>query len=510
MIGPRSLGWRLAAGMSAVTAGLAILLTLYYQRQTHQLLDRESRERIAALAQHVAAASVLGTLARSEELLAGPLDGAMSQGDVEAVAVYDDLGALIVARSRAGRPLATASVPDVACQPCALGRERLRWVAPVVSASASRGAVREERLDGPPPPAAGKSSGWLVLDVNTAGRAAAERRIGASGLLIAAVTLVVALVVALVLAQRLTSPLRALAQASREIGKGHFDAPLPAEASVEIAQLSADFRAMAEALAALDRENARYRGHLEEMVASRTRELQDAYQHVKAMSEAKDQFVATVSHDFRSPLAIILSVVQTVLSDPDMTPDVRRQFLGRAERQCKRLGALVNDLLDLARIENRETRFEPLPLGELIDECAEGARGASDDRGVALVVEKPEAPIVAEVDRGLLLRAISNLVDNALKFTPAAGRVTVRLRRADGEASISVSDTGPGIPEEERDHVFERFYQGRHGQALGSGSGLGLAIVSGVARRHGGHVTVTSAAGAGATFDLRLPLTRPA
>jgi two-component system sensor histidine kinase MprB len=168
----------------------------------------------------------------------------------------------------------------------------------------------------------------------------------------------------------------------------------------------------------------------------------------------------------------------------------------------------VSDLLDLARIENKETDFEPAPLAELVQESVEAARSAFEERGVSLFYEPPGQPLVAEVDRGQVGRAVSNLVDNALKFTPPSGRVTVDVRRRDGEASISVSDTGPGIPEEEREHVFERFYQGRQGQALGKGSGLGLAIVAGVARRHGGSVTVTSPQGAGATFELRLPLTR--
>ncbi|MGB8933347.1 MAG: ATP-binding protein, partial [Anaeromyxobacteraceae bacterium] len=323
-----------------------------------------------------------------------------------------------------------------------------------------------------------------------------------------AVALLLALAVALLVAHRLTSPIRALAQATKEIGKGRWDAPLPRATSTEIAQLADDFRAMTGSLAALDRENSRYREHLEEMVASRTRELEDAYEHMKAMAEAKDQFVATVSHDFRSPLAIVLSAVQTVQADPAMTAEVRAQFLARAVRQCKRLGTLVSDLLDLARIENRETDFEPAPLSELVEESVEAARAAFDERGVSLVYEPPAQPLVAEVDRGQVARALSNLVDNALKFTPPAGRVTVDLRRRDGDASISVSDTGPGIPEEERELVFERFYQGREGRAIGKGSGLGLAIVAGVARRHGGTVAVTSPQGAGATFELRLPLTR--
>ncbi len=511
MIPPRSLRWRLAAWIFAATAGMAAVLTLYYQRRTHALLNLESEERVATLARHVAAASVLGTLAHSEELLEGPLDGAMSQPDVEAVAIFDPAGGVIAARSRPGVPAPSWRDGPPDCRPCALGGGRLRWIAPVRSAPSVRSTEEAGFYEGPPRAAsAGEATaGWLSLDVTTAARAAAERRITASGLLIAGVALALALVVTLVMAQGLTSPLRALAQATREFGKGRWDAPLPHASSTEIVQLADDLRAMTAALAALDLENRRYREHLEEMVGSRTRELEEAYERVKGLAEAKDQFVATVSHDFRSPLAIILSAVQTVLADAGMRDDVRRQFLARAERQCKRLGALVNDLLDLARIEDRETAFERVQLSQVIEESLENARAAFDDRRVSLVYEPPAEGVVAEVDRGHVGRAVANLIDNALKFTPPSGRVTVELRRLEREALIAVSDTGPGIPPEEREHVFERFFQGRHGQALGRGSGLGLAIVAGVARRHGGSVAVTSAAGAGSTFELRFPLCSP-
>jgi signal transduction histidine kinase len=441
-------------------------------------------------------------------MLAPTLDAAVEQPDVEAVAIFDTSGNLVAARRRGDRPTPrwTAAASD--CRPCALDGGRLRWVVPVVSPSGGPRPDPARVYDGPPPAASGRDSpaGWLLLDVTTAARRAAERQITARGLLIAASALALALVVTLLIAQGLTSPLRALAHATHEIGKGRWDVALPRATSTEIAQLAADFGAMTAALAALDRENARYREHLEEMVAVRTRELEGAYEEMKAMAEAKDHFVATVSHDFRSPLAIVLSTVQTVLADAAMPEDVRRQFLSRAERQCKRLGALVNDLLDLARIENREAALERVLLSDVVEEVVESARAAFDQRSVSLDWTPPSGAVVAEVDRGLVVRAVSNLVDNARKFTPASGRVTVELRRRDGRACISVRDTGPGIPEDEQEHLFERFFQGRHGRALGSGSGLGLAIVAGVARQHGGTVAVTSAKDAGSTFELQLPL----
>lgn len=496
MIAPRSLGWRLAASMFAAAAAIAIVLTLYYQRRTHALLSREADERLATLVQHVAAASVLGTLAHSEELLGGPLAGAMSQSDVVTVAIYDRAGSLIAARGRAGITPPAWQHGLTGCRPCTLGGGRLRWVASVTSPSSEHPTQEAGFYDGPPPSASGgeNAPGWVLLDVTTAARAAAERRITTSGLLIAAGVLLLALVVTLLIARGLTSQLRALARATREIAKGRWDVPLPAASTTEVAQLADAFRAMTDELA----EN---REHLEEKVASRTRELE-------AANQAKDQFVATVSHDFRSPLAIILSSVQTVLADREMREEVRRQFLERAERQCKRLGALVSDLLDLARIENRDAVFERVSLSDVVEEILDGVRAAAEERRVALVYSPPEAPVVAEVDRGLVCRALANLVDNALKFTPASGRVTVTLRQMDGEARSAVSDTGPGIPEDERAHVFERFFQGRQAQALGRGSGLGLAIVAGIARRHGGTVEVSSERGVGSTFELRLPLRR--
>ena len=518
MIPPRSLRFRVAAWIFAAAAGVAVLLTVYYHRRMHALLKLEFEERFATFARHVAVTApfVLNTLARDEQRLAEPIAGVMSQPDVDAVAVYDAGGALIAARSRHGPVAPGWDGPPSACRPCAIGGGRLRWVVPVASAPSeeegggSRGLDLPGFYDGPPRPATGEDpAGWLVLDVSTDRLGATERRLTTSGLLISAGALLLALVLTLLLAQGLTSPLRALAHATREIGKGRWDAPLPELASTtEIVQLTEDLRSMTAALAALDGENRRYREDLEGMVASRTRELEDAYQRMKAMAEAKDQFVATVSHDFRSPLAIVLSAVQTVLADREMPEDVRRQFLARAERQCKRLGTFVGDLLDLARIENRDTEFEAVQLSSLVEEAVDSVRGASDGGRVALVYEPPGDDVVAEVDRGQIGRAVANLVDNALKFTPPSGRVTVRLRRDEREALISVADTGPGIPDEEREHVFERFFQGQRGRALGRGSGLGLAIVAGVARRHGGRVHVTSAPGAGATFELRLPLSR--
>ena len=172
----------------------------------------------------------------------------MSQPDVEAVAIYDGARGASSRRGRGGPPRRpTGGRSRSQCRPCVLGGGRLRWVAPVTQRPAGAiGGGGRSFYEGPPPAASGGEveGGWLMLDVTTAARTAAERQISTSGLLIAGVALALALVITLVIAQGLTSPLRALAQATREIGQGRWDAPLPRVASTEIAQLADDFRAM--------------------------------------------------------------------------------------------------------------------------------------------------------------------------------------------------------------------------------------------------------------------------
>jgi signal transduction histidine kinase len=168
----------------------------------------------------------------------------------------------------------------------------------------------------------------------------------------------------------------------------------------------------------------------------------------------------------------------------------------------------VSDLLDLARIENREAQFKPVSLGEIAEEVIDLARSQLEARRVSVRYGATRSPIEADVDRGQVERALSNLLSNAVKFTPPKGEVSITLSVDHDQAVVRVSDTGPGIPPEERPHVFERFFQGEQGRAMGGGSGLGLAIVARVARAHGGEVRVDSSPGRGATFELRLPLVR--
>ncbi|MEW5852112.1 MAG: sensor histidine kinase [Myxococcota bacterium] len=266
-------------------------------------------------------------------------------------------------------------------------------------------------------------------------------------------------------------------------------------------------RAQREALAAQQQA----REELELRVVERTRELAEKNQELATLNIRKDELVATVSHDFRSPLAIIRQNVQTMLRDlRHMDPEDLQQFLEAVARQETRLSAMCTNLLDLAKLRNKGVTLETIDVvklaGGMVEAYAPRARGA----GVQLMLHVEEgAPSRVRGDADRLGQVLQNLVDNALRFTPAGGEVRVTLRGAlsDGKTRLQmeVADSGAGIPVEALPRLFEPFYQVSQANRSGQGSGLGLAIVRAVVEAHGGQVTVESTEGKGATFRVVLP-----
>jgi signal transduction histidine kinase len=252
---------------------------------------------------------------------------------------------------------------------------------------------------------------------------------------------------------------------------------------------------------------------LEERVIARTAELEQKNSELALLNVRKDDLVATISHDFRSPLAVIRQNVQTILRDlPRMDRGDVTMFLEGISRQEDRLTALCTNLLDLARLKQKTAPREPVDVAEtgrrLVDELQVRASAA----GVALEVHIEEgAPTIVRGDPERLGQLLQNLIDNALKFTARGGRVDVRLAMAGGARPLllEVKDTGCGVPADALPRVFEPFFQVPTNAFAGQGSGLGLAIVKAVVDGHGGDVSVHSDEGAGTTFSVLLPGTVP-
>jgi PAS domain S-box-containing protein len=250
---------------------------------------------------------------------------------------------------------------------------------------------------------------------------------------------------------------------------------------------------------------------LEQRVAERTAELQAANQRLETLSRAKDQFVSNVSHELRTPITN-LKLRQYLLK---AQPEAFQEHLDVLHRETSRLEDLIESLLMLSRLDQNRVvfKFGPVSLNELVEEYIFDRVPLAQDRGLALSSETtPDLPAV-HADRRLIGQALSIILTNALLYTPAGGQIVVSTRqRRDPDrlcAGFSVRDTGPGIPADERDQLFARFFRGTTGTQSGvSGTGLGLAIAKAIVNRHQGQITVESAGipGQGATFTVWLPV----
>jgi two-component system, OmpR family, phosphate regulon sensor histidine kinase PhoR len=233
--------------------------------------------------------------------------------------------------------------------------------------------------------------------------------------------------------------------------------------------------------------------------------LQDITEIRRAETTRRD-FVANVSHELRTPLAGIKAVVETLRDGAIDDQGVRDEFLGRVDGEVDRLVQLVEELLQLSRLESGAapmTLVEISPRG-LLTQCVERFGHQAERAGVELLLDVPDLPPI-RADPERLGQAAGNLIHNAIKFTPAGGRVTVSARAENGAVRIEVSDTGTGIDPADLPRIFERFYIADRARS-GRGTGLGLAIVKHVVRAHGGSVDVESALGRGSTFAIELPV----
>ncbi len=216
----------------------------------------------------------------------------------------------------------------------------------------------------------------------------------------------------------------------------------------------------------------------------------------------QQEFVMDVSHELRTPLTVLKGNIDVMLMDPDLAPDLREQY-ERMSSEVTRLIRLTSNLLYIAGADaGREPERRPVDLDVV---CLEVLRQGRDLRPDVKLALGHEDQATVTGDRDQLKQMVLNLVENAMKYTPAGGEVTLALYRNGAEAHVQVKDTGAGIPPDILPHIFQRFYRGNHRSMMG-GTGLGLAIAGRIARAHGGAIAVESHVGQGSTFTVTLPL----
>jgi signal transduction histidine kinase len=234
-------------------------------------------------------------------------------------------------------------------------------------------------------------------------------------------------------------------------------------------------------------------------------EVREAERALRAAVHAREQTMAVVSHDLRNPLGSVSAAAELLLDVP-LPEDRQRQQLQIIQRAAERMNRLIQDLLDVARIEAGGLLVRPrsLDIVPLLREGAELMQPRVRERGLEVdVLEPGELPAVrADYDR--TLQVLTNLLVNAVRHTPRGGRIELGAGLENGQVTVRVSDTGAGIPDEALPHLFDRFWRPEDSDR--EGVGLGLAIVKGIVEAHGGRVWVESEVGKGSTFYFTLPL----
>jgi len=354
--------------------------------------------------------------------------------------------------------------------PRSLGRRKVFSAAPVVVDGSTVGflyvILASEQYDS----VAQRLAGSYVVKINT---------------LLSLVVVVFALLAGLLLFAVLTRRLRRLTRAVEDFRHAGFTGSLPRgrRGGDEIDRLALSINAMAERIAG-------------------------QVQHLQDTDNQRRELVANVSHDLRTPLASLQGYLETLrLKGDALGRTERMHYLDVAHRHCRHLGRLVEELFELARLDANEVQpvQEPFSLPELVQDVVHKFELRAGQRGVTLRAQHDENLPFVVGDIALIERVMDNLLENALRHTPAGGAVTVAVEPVGDMLTVQIRDTGAGIAAEDLPHVFERFYQSDKTRASG-GAGLGLAIARRIVELHGRNIRADSHRGRGTTFTFDLPV----
>lgn len=297
------------------------------------------------------------------------------------------------------------------------------------------------------------------------------------------VTVAVITLVSVQVSRRITNPILAIARTARAIRDGDLSLRIPVTTRDEIGTLSAAINDMA--------------GKLGTDIAQ-----------LRKLERVRSEFLGNVSHELRTPIFSLQGFLETLLDGAVDDPNVNRDFLEKAHRHASRLNALLNDLIEISRIESGEMKmsFRYLPVADFLREAVEEMSTAAARKNIRLSLDISDGCAdKVYADRERLKQVMVNLLDNALKYTDAGGKVVCRARPDGAMCAVEIQDTGVGIPEEHQARIFERFYRVEKDRSREvGGTGLGLAIVKHIVEAHGGSIRVRSEPGVGSTFTFTL------
>lgn len=391
---------------------------------------------------------------------------------------------------------------NVTCPPLA---ENLPFALPGILT-----AIREIQQNGEP-------IGSVFLASNTRDINAYVQKIVQISFTAALLVLMVTLLLAVYFQRTVSKPILELAVTAQSITQKR-DYTLKAKATYpdETGILAHAFNDMLGEIHKRDEELRQANETLEQKVTERTRELDDAKRKAEAASEAKSEFLRNMSHEFRTPLHAITSFSAYGIKEHEIAPRAQlKQYFEFVEKASQRLSRMVGVVLDLAGIEQGEQKLllSRGDLCELVSRSVDMVQPLLREKSLTLQFDHEGAPMPAMCDHDKIAQVLTNLLSNAIKFTPEGKRITLSVHASGSDSNrqavISIIDEGVGIPEEEKEMIFESFRQSSRTKTGAGGTGLGLAICRGIVKAHGGDIRAeNNANGMGARVTFRLPLAR--
>jgi len=317
------------------------------------------------------------------------------------------------------------------------------------------------------------------------------------------------LIAGFILLRSVRKPLEALMAGTDEIASGNLSYRIALHSRDEFGYLAKHFNQMASELEQQQDRVRLDRSLLEKRIAERTADLRKVNEELKRLDKARREFFADISHELRTPITVIRGEAEVALRGPNLCISDYQDALQRIVDLSAQLSTYVSDLMFMIRTDNTQPQFdwEQIELRELVGSAAEDLKVIASEYSQSLALQLPEQPIKVRGDKQRLRQVLFILGDNACRYSPKQGHISLSVASNSAQALISIADQGIGIAEEDLPQIFDRHFRGKNAKrSREDGSGLGLPMAKSIIKAHGGDISVRSAEGRGSTFTINLPL----
>lgn len=512
---------------------ISITLTIFFVSGQKSSLSEELRKRALSLASNMAYNSQFAVLANDILFLQTLISGVKKESDIKEAFITDTEGIILAHDDKAliGQKIQisafgdslfhqslhptdhndikrTITLIEIERKP-ADSDESIMFLPPEKTIDSTTGNNSQSYIE---------HLGYAILDVSLESMNRALVIDIRNAVLITLIMIIVGALAVIYLVRSVASPIYYLADATRAVAQGDLEQSVPIKRSDEIGVLADSFNHMIEQLKVSRGKIESWNRELEIKVAERTTELEEkhnelekAYEALKTLDKAKDDFLSLVSHEFRTPLSSILLYSEMLLDGLANSAEDQDEFLTTIVENCKRLTRLINDVLDLSKIEAGRMPFNlsELNIRELVADTLTGIRPTLENRSLKFDYEQVDDNACLWGDRDKIIQVLTNITSNAIKFTPEGGTISVSLDQQSDMGIIAVKDTGKGIEKKDISKVFDRFTQLESIDHHSEGTGLGMTISKSIIERIGGKIWIESERGKGTTVFFTLPKDKP-